>query len=394
MPRGFPNSTVKTGPDVLLDGRTGFRLAGTWGHVGVVDGGGHVCELVSNRASGINPLWRPPWKTIDPHTYDPGKHSKVYGQPPDGRLLAGIAGHNLSFDHFGPPSKEEIAAGLSTHGEASWRKWRRLGFWKTPLPSVEYGLTLSDAHIRFTRKISVEPQSPVVYYEETANSLVAFDRPICWNEHVTFGPPFLEPGVSTFDIPATRAKVCPASFSSRMFLQPDAEFRWPYAPAARAKRLDLRITSNRIHGRYTAQLIDPQLKTGWFAASNPRLGLLVLYLFRRLDFPWVGSWEERFYRKTAPWKGKTFCRGIEFSTTPFAVPRRESVAQGTLFGEPTYRWLPAKAVQRIRYLTLLFEVAKNFRGVAEVSLTRRNVLVRERGSRQRPLSMNVREFLQ
>jgi len=28
----------------------------------------------------------------------------MYGPPPNGRLLAGIAGHSLSFDHFGPPS--------------------------------------------------------------------------------------------------------------------------------------------------------------------------------------------------------------------------------------------------------------------------------------------------
>ena len=75
--------------------------------------------------SGVNPLWRPPWATIDPFHYTHAKHARTYGAPPDGRLLASIAGHSLSFDHFGPPSPEETAAALTTHGEAPALKWHR-----------------------------------------------------------------------------------------------------------------------------------------------------------------------------------------------------------------------------------------------------------------------------
>ena len=37
----------------------------------------------------------------------------------DARLLAGIMGHNLCLDIFGPPSDEEALAGLTAHGEGS-----------------------------------------------------------------------------------------------------------------------------------------------------------------------------------------------------------------------------------------------------------------------------------
>ncbi|MFZ0143811.1 MAG: hypothetical protein WAL08_05605, partial [Candidatus Sulfotelmatobacter sp.] len=85
----------------VMNGRAGFRLRADWGHVSVLEGGGHICELNLNACSGVNPLWRPPWTTIDPFKYTAAKHARKYGPAPDGRLLAGIAGHSLSFDHFG-----------------------------------------------------------------------------------------------------------------------------------------------------------------------------------------------------------------------------------------------------------------------------------------------------
>ena len=378
----------------VMDGRPGFRLRADWGYVSVLEGGGHICELNLNACAGVNPLWRPPWETIDPFKYT-AKHARRYGPPPDGRLLAGIAGHSLSFDHFGPPSLEETAAGLTTHGEAPALKWNLQKQTRTPRPRLQYGLTLPEARIAFSRALTIDRVNPVVYCEEGAVNLSSYDRPISWNEHVTFGPPFLEVGTTWFDMPATRAKVCPASYSPRFVLRPDAEFTWPNAPARDGKRTNLRTMPARRFGHYTAQLLDPELEIGFIAACNPRLKLLVVYAFRRADFPWVGNWEERYNRTQAPWRGKTFCRGLEFSTTPFSIPRRETIEQGPLFGEPTYRWLPAKSKAQVRFLILLFEVPETFRGVADVSLARskRRIDVVESGARGRKLSVATDKFL-
>ncbi len=376
----------------VLDGRPGFRLEGLWGHVSVLDGGGHICELVSKKHAGINLLWKPNWKTIDPYKYAPAKHAARYGRPPDGRLLAGIAGHSLSFDYFGPPSLEETAAGHSTHGEAPALQWHLLQISQSSGPTLAYGVELPEAQIRFSRKLSVEREHAVVYCEESALNLSTFDRPISWNEHVTFGPPFLECGTTIFDMPATRGKTCPASYSAKTPIQPDAEFDWPLAPAKSGGHINLRTTPDGQFGHYTAQLLNPELKVAYVSACNPRLGLLVLYVFHRRDFPWVGNWEERLYRSTAPWRGRAFCRGIEFSTTPFAVPRRETVAQGSIFGEPTYAWLPAKAVAKARFMALLMDVPKDFKGVASVTVEGGEVRVRETDL-GRELRVPVKKFL-
>jgi hypothetical protein len=376
----------------VFDGRPGFRIEGLWGHVSVLEGGGHICELASKKHPGINPLWKPHWKTIDPNRYVPAKHARVYGRPPDGRLLAGIAGHSLSFDYFGPPSPEETAAGHSTHGEAPALKWNISRISQAPIPALEYGLELPKAQIRFSRKISVERDHAVVYCEETALNLSTFDRPISWNQHVTFGPPFLECGTTIFDMPAARGRACPASYSAKTPILPDAEFDWPLASAKNGGYVNLRTTPEERFGHYTAQLLNPELDIAYVAACNPCLGLLVLYVFCRKDFPWVGNWEERLYRTSAPWRGRTFCRGMEFSTTPFAVPRRETVTRGNMFGQPTYVWLTAKAEAKVRFMTLLIDVPKDFKGVATVAVEGGNVRVGEIET-GRELKVPVKKFL-
>ena len=377
----------------LMDGRAGFRLRADWGYVSALEGGGHICELHLNACSRINPLWRPQWATIDPFKYTIARHARRYGLPPDGSLLSGIAGHSLSFDHFGPPSPEETASGLTTHGEAPALKWGIQKQVRSRKPQLQYGLTLAEAQISFSRKLRLDRANPVIYCEEEAVNLSSYDRPISWNEHVTFGPPFLEAETTLFDMPATRAKVCPASYSSRFALQPDAEFTWPNAPTKDRKRMNLRTTPALRFGHYTAQLLNPELEIAFIAACNPRLKLLVVYAFRRADFPWVGNWEERFNRTSAPWRGKTFCRGLEFSTTPFAIPRRQTIDEGPLFGERTYRWLPAKSKARVRFLILLFEVPETFRGVASVSIAEGTIDVVESGPRGRKVSVVADKFL-
>lgn len=377
----------------ILDGRAGYRVGAEWGSIAVLQGGGHICELQLRSVPGVNPLWRPQWTTIDPDRYSPGQHRRAYGPPPDGKLLAGIAGHSLSFDYFGPPSNEETAAGLTTHGEAPAAKWKLLKTTASTRPTLRYGCSLREAQIDFQRTISVDRSTPVIYCQEDAGNLSRYDRPISWNEHVTFGPPFLECETTIFDMPATRAKVCPPGYSDRNFLQPDTEFTWPQAPRKDGGQSNLRTTPNERFGHYTAQLLDPSLEIAFISACNPRQRLLVVYAFRRADFPWVGNWEENNNRTVAPWKGRTFCRGIEFSTTPFAIPRRDTVDQGRLFGERTYRWLPAKSSLTVRFLIMLFVTPEAFAGVRQVSIERELARVTEAGPRERQLTVKVGKFL-
>lgn len=123
------------------------------------------------------------------------------------------------------------------------------------------------------------------------------------------------------------------------------------------------VQAGRYGLHYTTHLLDPSLKHAYIAVCNPRLRLLVLYLFNRSDYPWVGNCEESYNREHVPWKGRELCRGFEFSSTSFPIPRRETVTAGPLFGESTHKWLPARTGMTSKYMILLVEVSQDFAGV-------------------------------
>src|SRR5258705_11795334 len=84
--------------------------------VTVLEEGGHIAEIFDKRA-GVNPLWTPPWPSIEPSAFHPPRHT-AYGAGGDARLLAGVMGPNLCLDIFGGPSEDEAAAGIGPPGQA------------------------------------------------------------------------------------------------------------------------------------------------------------------------------------------------------------------------------------------------------------------------------------
>ena len=104
-------------PSTLYRGRRAAAIENSELRLTVLEGGGHIAE-VFHKPTGVNPLWTPPWPSIEPADYVAGADT-TYGAGVESHLLAGIMGHNLCLDIFGGPSAEEHAAGLQPHGEAS-----------------------------------------------------------------------------------------------------------------------------------------------------------------------------------------------------------------------------------------------------------------------------------
>src|SRR4026208_878694 len=103
--------------DLLYRGRRGYSIETADLRVTVLVEGGHIAEIADKR-SGVNPLWTPPWPSIEPSAYVRAKHPQ-YGADAEAELLAGIMGHNLCLDLFGGPSEAEARTGPTAHGESS-----------------------------------------------------------------------------------------------------------------------------------------------------------------------------------------------------------------------------------------------------------------------------------
>ena len=67
-------------------------------------------------------------------------------------------------------------------------------------------------------------------------------------------------------------------------------------------------------------MMDSSRKLVFVTALHPGKRLLLGYLFKPQEYPWTQNWE--YYPPT-----KKLARGLEFSTQPFDVPRREVVHQ-------------------------------------------------------------------
>ena len=314
--------------------------------VTVLQEGGHITEIF-DKATGVNPLWTPPWPTIEPSTFRVAD-TKTYGDGSDARLLAGIMGHNLCLDIFGPPSEDEAKAGLTPHGEGSIAPYELTVSGETLLACAAFPI----AGLTFERRIVLRDH--VVLIREVLTNISASDRAIGWTQHVTLGPPFLKRGSTQFRASATRSMVFETTFGADDYLKPEAQFEWPMAPKLDGGFADLRLFSGvERSSAYTAHLMDQKRDSAFFAAFAPALNLMFGYVWKPADFPWLGIWEENNSRQQPPWNGKTLTRGMEFGVSPIPETREAMVQRGSLFGVPTFRRIASGASIAVEYYAVL-----------------------------------------
>jgi hypothetical protein len=310
--------------------------------VTVLQEGGHIAEVL-HKASGMNPLWIPPWPSIEPSAYQAALHPE-YGGDTESKLLCGIMGHNLCLDVFGPPSTEEAAAGLNVHGESSVVRYR-IDSDESRLQAVAE-LPLAGLRISRTLRLAGGDTAEV---SETVDNLSATDRPIAWTQHVTIGPPFLQHGLTRIEIPAERSRTFENDFGE-VNLKPGTDFRWPKAPGLHGEVVDLSVFSNaEKSSNYTSHLMDRSSAEAYFSVYSPASNVRLEYRWQRADFPWLGIWEENRQRSTAPWNGRTMALGLEFGVSPFPETRRSMIDRGKLFDVPTYCWIAAQSSLTVNY---------------------------------------------
>ena len=285
-------------------------------------------------------------------------------------------GHLVCVDGFGTPSPEESKAGMLMHGEAHLRPYEVSTRRNGAVTEATLTTTLPIVQERFTRVLRMADAENVVYVESTLESQLGFDRPITWVEHATVGPPFVEPGVTVFDLSGTRAKSnayadSPGSPAPKRRLASDREFTWPMAPGVDGGTIDVRqVPEAQPEAEFTTVLMDPG-PLAWATALNPQRQLILGYMMRRADYPWMLNWGQY----STPGRP---VRGMEFGVT--LSGRRRSVETGSLFGAPTYRWLPANGSLTTRFLMFHARVPAGLTKIDEVRMENGEILIVDRKS--------------
>jgi hypothetical protein len=311
--------------ETLFENRRAVQLENEFVRVTVTVESGHIAELLE-KSTGVNPLWVPPWPSIEPSAYSLAKHPE-YGNNTESFLLSGILGHNLCLDTFGSPSEDEEAAGVAAHGEAGMAQYEI----SEGAGCLTIRCMAPVAQLAFERTLRLDGRR--LHIRETVENLSVLDRPIGWTQHVTFGPPFLVPGSTQFRVPATRSRN----------LKETMDFDWPGPD-----NLEV-YSAKKPHGNYTAHVLDPSQEKSWFVAWSPESKVLVGYVWERSDFPWIGIWEENCSRTHAPWNGRTMTRAMEFGVSPFPESRRKMIDRRSMFDTPCYLWVGGRRKVTVDY---------------------------------------------
>jgi hypothetical protein len=345
-----------------------------------LNGGGHVASfrfLSGSRNPRANALWEAPWETGDPGKAQAKKLAPKYGPRFVGEFLASFTGHALCLDYFGAPSAEGIKVGLPLHGEAATATWKLVSEENnSAAPRAKWQARLPSAGLLFEREITLLPNSSVAFFKESVTNQRAADHLFHWVQHVTLGPPLLDPNTSKVFLSGTQAKTWPLGYEDKSLVAADRTFTWPMAPREKGGTVNLsRPFSKSKTGFVACVLLDPARNISFIAALNWKIGIVAGYCFQREDFPWVAIWEENLARSYAPWNGVTQARGMEFGTTPMPIGKEAIFRAGNLFSTPGWTCVPAHGKKSVSYASFLAVVPKGWRTIRGVSLAKDSLLL-------------------
>jgi hypothetical protein len=217
-----------------------------------------------------------------------------------------------------------------------------------------------------------------VWVETAVTSLLGFDRPVFWGEHATISAPFLEPGKVAVDMPASRSKTKAHQMQPNPTrqLQSYVDFTWPMAPTVDGQTFDVRSAPMKPNTTdHTTTLLDPSRRLAFVTAVHPEKRLLIGWVFRREDFPWVQTW------LSYPGPGR-MTRGLEFATQPFDLTRADVLKNGPLFDSPVLRILPAKSTITSRFLMFYSAMPEGFLRVDDVQLSGGKLVIEDRRNKK------------
>ncbi len=313
-----------------------------------------LLEIRLNGGSYINfqlkslPLNPINWCTKDPN------------QPP-------FKGHFLCFDRWGPPTDAERVNGFRHHGEANLQIWKLLPEQQklNRLKELSLFCNLPMGGLQLTRKVELSEDEPVFFVEEEIKNLNKYGRMYNIVQHVTIAPPFLDKS-TLFDTNAEKG------FENKMdgsFDQEENVMTWPEVDC-RGEKINLRQFKHNwpLVSSFVYRKND---KYGWITTCNPNKGLLLGYLWRIEDYPWINFW--RSMENDEP-----VAFGMEFGTTGLHEPFPVVAKKGKIFDQNIYDFIDANEVVRKSFTAFLAKIPQNYSGVDRIEINNSFFVIKEK----------------
>jgi hypothetical protein len=337
---------VSAQAEVIVNGRPAVLLQSAAAKLVIDLGGGSIVDF-HLATGGLNPL----------HWIGPADENAVL------RPMA----HFLCLDRWGQPSEAELGNGMPFHGEAARVRWRELDAPEAMDGRIiaVMGATLPMAGLEVRRTVRLSQTTAVFSVSETVSNRNKLGRIYNMVQHATIGPPFLDE-TTVVDSNAQRGFMQ----SNPMPNPEQPETRWPEA-RKQGQTVDLRHLTSDPDPNVVSFVVDGEF--GWVTATSALKELLLGYMWRTVDYPWLNFW-----RHVAD--GKPLARGLEFGTTGLHQPFKVLTSKPSIFGRPTFSYLDAGESSTRSYAAFLVKVPRDFRGVESVLYSGSQLVVHERSS--------------
>lgn len=273
--------------------------------------------------------------------------------PPNNRNGAPFQGHFICIGRWGSPSPGEIRCGIPHNGEPANRWWQA--------PSRENGLQLKMQveapleQLALSRVVTLSGDQPWFVMKETLTNLQKTGRLMVMVQHATFGAPFLDETVIVNSNASLGFNQALVTIDPQKYT-----YHWPIGLAdTLGTPIDLRRSD--WPGSYvTTHIIESEY--GWATAANPSKNLLIGYIWKTSDYPWLHVWH-------GIKDGRLWAKGIEFGTTGLGDTfNPEDRIRHTFHGVDHIEYLDAMASVSKTYLCFLIKIPADFQEIKSVRL--------------------------
>lgn len=300
----------------------------------------------------------------------------------DDNVEPDFMGHFLCFDRWGPPTDSEKANGFLHHGEVNTVNWKLVTepHYENGLIECTMSCKLPMGRLQLTRKIELSENEPVFLVNEEIKNLNKYGRMFNIVQHVTLASPFLDT-TTLFDNNTEKGFEDKEDGS---FDQENPVLHWPEA-INKGERVSLRQFQNE-WPRVSSFVYNHNEKYGWVTACNTKENLMLGYLWKTEDYPWINFWRSMK-------NGIPLAFGMEFGTTGLHEPFTVVARKGKIFDQNIYAFIDADEVIQKSFIAFLARIPEDYKGVKKIEINNSFMLIKERNKNSRDIIYHIKYMI-
>lgn len=297
--------------------------------------------------------------------------------PANNKGGAPYRGHFICLGRWGEPSEAEKMHGIMNHGDFSNIQWE-----VEKLPGTTETIMNVVSHLeglKLERKITLDVQMPVYKVTEKVTNIQKLGRVYNWVQHPTLTSPALDQN-TLIDCNGD------LGFDQSFERSPEEKIlKWSSTNLKGGLEADMSDLKSQKDSVFTFK-VNEKDELGWVTAYFPVKGVLLGYLWKRQEYPWIHHWlhfEDSMIKY----------RGMEFGTAGIHQPFKDIITKySRVFDLLTFDYLEAGECKEKEFISFIADKGADFQGVEKLDFQNGVLQIHEKSTQN--LTRIVTDFKQ